>query len=419
MTVAVLDELPSTPTQVVYLADRPRAAVLHHPIATLDDLMYVGRQLAERSYVNQLWLTVRWSERHTVARLERAWTPTDFKGEPAAIVAPALHRTLGPRLADVGGGELLATLELLRGALGVDVEGSPGHTGEMMLRGILSRRDGLDVLPESPALPSVTEPVLSWLRPLSPEELTMPWLLAVDRRAAYLQSMTLCDLGLGLPTHLERPRWRRLVWTPGYYRVTLRPWRELLLPDPIRGGRQGDEHWLTMPSLRLAEALDLVDEVTEAWVWPRRSRVLRPIADRIMAARQRIHAAAPELASIGDVLTKRMYVDLVGRLRMDARRGTPLFRPDWYASIVADARTRIFRGAVEWLYHTDRAPAAVNVDCWYILSDRPELPPGFDPKHWHLNAAVPTGDFDLDLFERGRGVSTLTRAVLAAKKAAQ
>jgi len=419
MTAAVLDELAGG-AQLAHIEGRRAPARFARSIASVADLEHVGARLHASDGVSQLWLTPRFSRARSIAGLERAWTPARFGGAaPAAIVAPGLNRRLRA-LDSISGDALLATLELLRATLGVGIDGTPGQTAEMLLRGLLARRGEFKPLQSPEALPSVSEAVLNWIRPLDADEQACEWLLAIDRRAAYLQSMSLLDVGLGDPQCVARPTWRELLWTPGYYHAHLRPWRENYMPEPLGqgagvGGDNQTLRWLTAPSLRLAAQLGRVLDVDEAWTWQRKSRALAPLARRIFRARATFAAAAPSLVPYGDPLLKRAYTELVGRFRMEAHRGTPLYRPDWYSHVVGDARSRVWVGAYAFRTISGRAPAACNLDCWYVLADEPSLPAPFcESKWWRLEAAVPVSDVGLDVFD-GRSVAELSKRVRRAK----
>lgn len=399
MSVAVIDAHPSG-ASVVYRAGHTSAARLGRSIGSVADLVEVGQHLHASDGTTQLWLTPRYSSGRAIADLTHAWTPARWAADwPAAIVAPALNRRLGPFLALVDGAALLGTLELISAKLRVGVQGAPAYTAELLLRASLARLGAEQPALEQLELPAVTEPELSWIRPLDADEQRRPWLLAIDRRGAYLQSMVLCDVGIGSPEHVERPDWRSSLWTPGLFHARIRPWREVYLPDPLRLGRTGSLHWLTMPALRLGAALGLVEDVDEAWFWPRRSRALRPVAQRIISARRAIADEAPELSPWADPLLKRAYTELVGRLRWQGHRGTLLYRPDWHAHIVADARSRVWRDAWAFAHGSSgEAPAAVATDAWYVFAERPELPEAFDPRYWRLDKAVPAAEV-LECFE--------------------
>jgi hypothetical protein len=412
VSAAVLDQ-QGDGHSVVHIAGRHPARVRRELLA-LADLHALVRHLNTSDEVSQLWCTVRWSDAHPIADVDRAWLPVEVGPRPAAVVSPSLNRRLRSSMAHATGAQLLEAIVLYSRSLGVSIAGSPGQTAEALLRGILARREALEPLAAVDTLPAVVEPVLSWIRPLLPDEAAQPWFLAIDRRGAYLHSMALTDLGIGEPVQLDNPDWPEFIWTAGYYLTRLAPWREVILPDPIRCNRQGDEFWLTMPALRLAVALGMVLEVRSAWVWPRKSRVLLPIAERITRARRDIDAGASLPAAIATALLKRAYVELVGRLRMDAHRGTALYRPDWHAAIVADSRARVFRGALE-LANVDRAPAACAIDCWYVLAPTPEMPPGLDPKHWRFKSdPVPASAIGVD--DWPQSVGELQSRVLEASR---
>lgn len=414
--LAVLD----TP-QVAHIAGRPRPARFTQNVGSLADLLEIGRRLHASDGVTQLWITPRFQRSRAIAGLEHAWTGGAWAGDwPSAIVAPELNRRLRPLLADVSGGELLGTLELLSSTLGIGVQGAPAFTAELLLRGVLGRRGEAIVLDELTAAACTPEPELQWVRPLDPDERELPYLLAIDRRGSYLQSMVLCDVGMGLPDQWEGFEPGRHVWTPGYYHARLKPWPHVYLPSPLGlDAAVADWHWVTMPTLRQLEACGLVLEVDRAMVWTHKSRVLKPVAEKIIAARQTFVREAPTLVRYGDPLLKRAYTELVGRLRWGKHRGGPLFRPDWHAHIVADARARIWASAAHYVYETGRAPAGAAVDCWYVPSDREELPPGFDPRYWRLDKVLPLEKarhaFELDCPTYQRGpVSALAAAVARA-----
>jgi hypothetical protein len=407
VSVAVVDLLPAA-GQVVFIPGHARPARFRASPRSLEDLTAIGATLHQSDGVTQLWLTPRWCAGRELEGVSRAWTPQTWQGDNAAVVAPSRDRRLGTLLSSVDGRTLFDLLQALSSSLSVAPESTPGRTAEMLLRAALGRRGEFAPLRLPSPTPWVTEPVLNWIRPLQPDERELgTWVLAVDRIGAYLHSMLLADVGLGEPELKARcPDWREFVWTPGYYHARLEPEEAGYLPDPLSSGPAAEWHWITTPTLRLGALLERVLEVDRMVVWPRKSRALAPVAKRIIAAR----GALPEsLRPIGEPLLKRMYKELVGRLRADFHRGTPLYRPDWYSLIVADARTRIWRAGFEMAAATRWRPAAVNIDCWYVCWPRVELPPGFDPRHWKLKGAARTVDL-VDHFER-RELSLVTRAL--------
>ena len=415
--IAVLDT--HSLGQVAYIAGRPKPARFAQNVGSVADLRAIAGKLHASDGVTQLWLTPRFQRARQIAGLEHAWTSGGWAGDwPSAIVAPDLNRRLRLVLGEVSGAELLGTLELLSQTLGLGVQGGPAFTAELLLRGVLGRRGEAVPLDDMTADACTPEPELQWVRPLDADEHDRPLLLAIDRRGAYLLSMRLCDLGLGEPQSLEVLEWQRYVWTPGYYHARLKRWPHLYVPDPLAIDAPAEDwHWLTTPTLRLAETCGLVLEVDRALVWPRKSRVLKPVADKIIAARQTFARTAPELVKFADPLLKRAYTELVGRLRWHKHRGGPLFRPDWHAQIVADARARVWAAGAHYAHETGRAPVAAVVDCWYVLADTAELPPGFDPRFWRLDKVLPAekvrGAFELDCPSYQRGPVGAVAAAVA------
>jgi hypothetical protein len=408
VSAAVVDLLPNV-GQVLYIRGRARPARFRAEPRSLADLGAIGATLHQSDGVTQLWLTPRWSAGRPLEGITRAWTPQTWLGEPAAVVMPALDRRLEALLAEVDGKSLFDTLESLRVSFTIGNESTPGRTAEALLRHALSRRGEYQPLRLPSPLPWVTEPVLNWIRPLEAGEREIgTWVLAVDRIGAYLHSMLLADVGLGEPTVrlASGADWRNLIWTPGYFHARLAPETAQYLPDPLHSGPVGGWAWLTTPTLRLGVVLDRILDVDQMVTWPRRSRALAPVARRIHAAR----AALPDsLRPIGEPLLKRTYTELVGRLRADFHRGTPLYRPDWYSIIVADARCRIWRAAADMAGLAPWTPAAINIDCWYVAWPRMELPPGFDPRFWKIKAATAAGPLH-EAFAR-RELHTVTRAL--------
>lgn len=420
MSAAVVDT-HSAAGQVIYVRGHARPGRFQRDVRSLADLAAIAATLQQSDGVTQLWLTPRFTVGRELVGITRAWTPLRLRGEACAVVVPALDRRLSELLATVEGQSLFDLLDSVGLSLGIGVESTPGRTAEALLRGSLDRKGEYAPLSHPSPIPWVTEPVLNWIRPLERDELERAtWILAVDRIGAYLHSMLLVDMGVGDPTVIGPcPDWSSLVWTPGYFHARLAPEdTAAYLPDPLHhSGAAGEWEWITTPTLRLGTLLDRVREVDRMVVWTRKRRALAPIAKRIIAARNALPAS---LRPYGEPLLKRMYKELVGRLRADFHRGTPLYRPDWYALIVADARTRAWRAAFEMAARTRWRPAGMNIDCWYVPWPRVELPPGFDPRHWQIKGAARLSDELAGHFER-RELSIVARSLRApeARRAAE
>jgi hypothetical protein len=381
MSAAVLDLHPSG-ASVIYRADHPAPGRVQRPLATFADLAYVLGQL-EPLGVHQLWLTPRWLREHRIPdwprderQVLRGWCPI---GMSSAIVSPSMQRFAFDRPPD--GASLARALAVVSRGLGVQLGGSMGATVGQLLGAALARRDEPPL--DFAQLPDVAEPTLFWIRPLDVDEREQPWLLAVDRRGAYLHAMELAELGVGQPEHLALDPELLHSGRAGYYHLQLRAWPHVYLPDPYPRRQTDAWHWLTEPSVRLALAQKLIVGADDAWLWPHKSKVLKPIAERVRRA-QRL-ASDEHVEAVALPILKRAYTAFVGRLRIESARGTPSYRPDWHAHIVADARERFWRTGAAF----EHLPAAADVDCWYVPSSSTELPPDVNPAWYRVKAAVP------------------------------
>lgn len=160
----------------------------------------------------------------------------------------------------------------------------------------------------------------------------------------------------------------------GWWRVRLGGWSGLL-PNPAGYGET--ERWVTTPTLTLlSQLLDdgdaFVDfEILESRTAPGKP-LLRPWADRMRDA----YDGAALLADPFDRVRVRQAVKDAGRatLGMLAAPANWLYRPDWWAAIIAQHRSNMFRTMAKIGTTEDRWPTQVNVDAiWYPqMSEDPE-----------------------------------------------
>lgn len=431
--IAVLDDDPEV-GQVLWKAGGGSGR-LHNRYDTFTQLVY----LADVANVYQLWLTPRWLLHNGAIPDMAAWNvaptvrvKTQDERRRVAIVAPSLDRRLEPFAAPATtGAGLLAALVQLEDQLGTWFTATPGRTAEAMIRTDLRRR-GRHELVELPEL--VTrghlEGPFDWIRPLTPDEASRPYVLALDKHAAYLTAMGHLELGIGEPEHQLRENFpeaqfdRRL---PGYWHVRTRNYplapsapisdkrseqvnlgSPVGLPDPTRAsgapGRREESdgwRWLTTPSVRAANDLGLLLELDQAYVWRQHGRLLAPFAARIRGARDAL-SAQPDSEAVRIALSalKRLYASLIGRLRMVRESGPdPLFRPDWHDHLVAEARVNLWHNARQLA----EPPAACAIDCWYVPSTTAAAPAGLKlgggAGEYSLKV-VPMADL-AELFNRG------------------
>src|SRR5579859_1557809 len=399
--IAVLDDDPEV-GQVLWKSGGGSGR-LHGQYESFPQLVY----LADLANVYQLWLTPRWVASHELADLQ-PWSvvPTEDDRRRVAIVAPSLDRRLEPFAAPATTGTgLLHALVELQEQLGTWFTATPGRTAEAMIRGDLRARGRHEPveLPDFVKRGHLEGP-FDWIRPLTPDEASRPYVLALDKHAAYLVAMGHLELGIGEPEHrVFRENAGELMFDrrlPGYWHVRTRQIEPLnySLPDPtratdrLRSGRvsgpvwredgatpshaPADEwRWLTTPSVRAADELGMLLELDPADVWREHGRLLAPFAARVRAARDAL-SAQPDSEAIRIALSalKRLYASLIGRLRMVRESGPdPLFRPDWHDHLVAEARVNLWHNVRQLA----EPPAACAIDCWYVPSSRrASAPPG-------------------------------------------
>lgn len=182
-----------------------------------------------------------------------------------------------------------------------------------------------------------------------------------DLNKAYLSAYVVAELpadSLERKTNQEFDRKRGGIW-----RVALEPWRyEQYLPDPAGYGPVLDDgtRWLTTPTLTLLEELERRGDhggftVIESHTAPSR-RITRKWAELLNdvagAARDPLNRAA-----------KQVYKQTYGMWA----RPTRVYRPDWHYTMIAQARTNLWRkidtGArYDWNGHTHKTFAGAVQD---------------------------------------------------------
>jgi hypothetical protein len=277
--------------------------------------------------------------------------------------------------AELAADRLAARLGRFATEVGMPYLITPGVTGVALLR---ATRAGLEVqvteptTPPKPAERGGTELAYAWQRRPTPEEQAMPYVHEYDLNAQYLAATSSVRLGIGSAEHVKAPPFDPNI--AGYWLVDPGARPDRLLPDlfdPIARGDRGPR-WVTTPTLAVARELGYELAPIEAWLWPESARYFEPWYKLLRPARARLVAArdAGDVEA-GAVLesVKRIYTDAIGRLNKTSERGNPLFRPDWYHSIVATARANLTRKLYAVAERTGRRPLAIYADAVLYASD--------------------------------------------------
>ena len=287
---------------------------------------------------------------------------------------------------------LLSGLAAFRWAVGAQAGPTIGQTAEALLLATHPRERGGARLDQRPSLPAELERVAevgsSWRRPLLPAEapstMLPRWVHWYDANANYLGAYQTAELGRGAAGLVAGEDLHRVLTErylpPGIWHAAL-PGGEELWPDE----RQTLPHawststdWHTTPTIVRARELgvDLAAVVSEAWVWPSRSRFCAPFATVLRDARARLLAiglddtpGAREAFRAVSMCYQRLHGRFGAGFRASA--GGPLYRPDWMHTIRAQARVNLHRR----LAGLGAGPFAVDIDGVYFVTvvDDPHL----------------------------------------------
>ena len=279
--------------------------------------------------------------------------------------------------------ETRAFHSLIEELIGVPYEFSPESTSRQLLLSLHNRRGGrrLEVAEmPPPALDPGLERDLMWIRPLTAEEQSAPYIVGYDVNAAYLAACSALPLGVGAPIHgggqIEAGFSGKLI---GYFRIGVGP-------------------WITTPSMEWdIESHERQIRDVETWTWVETSRPLEPWYKVLRDARETLmieHAKNNGLNRQPVIETalacvKKMYTGFIGRLCATSwdRTGDVLFRPDWRHMIIATRRTRLQR----IMALCDPAPFAAYSDCLYFATERrvTGLKMGTNPGSFKIHGTEP------------------------------
>ncbi|MEU6807541.1 helix-turn-helix transcriptional regulator [Streptomyces sp. NPDC046831] len=264
----------------------------------------------------------------------------------------------------------------------------------------------------------LAEEACDWARPLTDDECTKRFLVGIDVNMAFAAGANGLVVGLGAPTHVERPPFDAKL--PGSWLVDLshvdlsrvkagKEWVQLdagLLPSPFTpsGERPAGPAWYATPTV--AYAVELGYDVTplEAYVRHENGRYLDAWYNRLRDAyvvtmaelgvpadappEEFLRAMAghrdrdPELAIVVSAI-KATVKGGIGKLRERPRGegwkpgrpwralARPTWRPDIRAAVISRTRINMHRKIVRHAAFTGQYPVAVLSDCAVYASTGP------------------------------------------------
>ena len=313
------------------------------------------------------------------------------------------------------GPALLDAVTLLADALGGshDYWFSPNATTAQMARGLCRGLAPCAAITEGHVPPALEyAPMLpaKWSRDLTPGELADTAVIKLDRNAAELSALN-TPLGIGEPEHRNGP----VIFDPkvaGYYRLASQPgiYDRLLPPLEIRPRSDGGL-WVTRPDAELLAGLELLPEISEAWIWADSRRVLYPFYTRLRKAREALLPVRDTPAGhVAWLVLGALYKSFIGYLaetRGPRGEADVLWRPDYREHIKAEAYGRMFRNLIKARDASGRHPIATDADAAYFTTSeispvkaRPEgLAYGTPGGAWKNEGYAPLAALDLDCIQ--------------------
>lgn len=299
--------------------------------------------------------------------------------------------------------QLLGALSYLEDALGMEVKYSPSSAGKHLMQSTNETKErstwlvSVD-LSQYPPVEQTRVIDVFWKRPLTERELGNSHFIAADKNSMYPASCTSVLLGTGEPEHRERPVFDMKKPLAGVYLCSITgtsDFNGVDLPHPTDGRTYG---WFWTYTVKLLHEVGYTVDIEEAYVWPweRSHTILRPWAELLWNARASLDSKNPlcnstrypskearELAynavkpvlnmSIGLLAKQREYEGYAG--------ATDLYRPDWNALIVDNARYQMFWRMRSFM-KKGYTPIGVLADCLYYIVDTDDhiaaLPGMFD-----------------------------------------
>jgi DNA-binding transcriptional regulator YiaG len=422
------------------------------PVALTDEERLAGRLPEGHKVVKQLdraqwkltkrgfgpWARIyrqaRGSERACVQLCIPSWQALDSRhwgdagqlppAELARILGEYASRVITPRGSTaVTGLELMTALHPATRASAPDADGkrhsehNPGSLGQDPVDcAPCEAPDGHPLLADLPRFhvrgpgEKLFEEAYDWARPLTDEECLRRNLVGIDVNMAFAAGANGLNVGLGAPTHVNRPVFDPKLpgsWLVDLSHVDLRrvkvgkEWQELdgsLLPSPFtpKGERPEGAAWYATPTVAYAVELGYEVRPVEAWVrhdngryldgWYNRLRdaYLATMADLgidanlspadFVAAMDGYRQRDPELAIVVSAIKATVKGGL-GKLRERPRGegwrpgqpwralSRPTWRPDIRAAVISRTRINLHRKIVKHAAFTGQYPVAVLSDC--------------------------------------------------------
>lgn len=282
---------------------------------------------------------------------------------------------------------------------------------------------------------------MTWVRPLTTDEQRHTHIHGYDMRANYLTAAQKAIVGIGEPEHhLDAvdfdPKvvglWRVSVGVQQYPGYIADGGGHAMLPDimALARGRDATTGWFTTATLKyVVKELDWPVEVHEAYTWSVTRRLWETWAKHINTARLVLEEHLSEHPTDINALAERdaikaVYRGFIGRLAYSGdcddkgRPLTPWHRPDWRATIQAEANVDLHRKIRKIAETTGRYPVGVFTDELLYTSEESDpvtakpdpMPLGIGLGQWDLSRSQELTDTVVDAAAR-RAITDFNAAV--------
>ncbi len=338
----------------------------------------------------------------------------------------------------------LATLTYIEDALGVAAVYSAGKTGIYLMKKVNQKKrvewiEKIDIRKITPLREQqACVGDLNWKRELTQDD--TGYLVSFDKNMAYPASCTSVLLGSGSPTHESNPTFDLKKSKPGLWCCKISGTSQfdgVHLPHPTDGKTEG---WFYTYTVKLLHEVGYQVEITEAWVWNECHTILRPYAEKLFEAREKVDdGLSPdtqryknaEARKIASKAIKFIAVKSLGWTRqIEGRMDTDeeldwYIRPDWDDLIIDNARYQIF-WRIRTCMKSGYYPVGVHADCLYFtspVSDHEQALPNLEKpmmdrrkklggykQHYQTPITI---DEARDIFTRNKTMSTANTELLS------
>ncbi|HEY1348941.1 MAG TPA: hypothetical protein VGF67_04875 [Ktedonobacteraceae bacterium] len=269
---------------------------------------------------------------------------------------------------------LLASVTYLEQVLARPLTDAPDLLAQQLLSELLPHN------PSSPSFPasqgpahtwSGNEQVLSWARPLTLAELRQRYLHKYTHLSWYLQGCLTLRLGMGNAEYSSNGRAYDAL-RPGLWRIQVD--RAGSVFDNKRLPACPQSAWVSTPQVKCCQDAGYRVEVSEGYCWPQAQELLKPWADMLWQAAERLclHPRSYQHTQ-GRANCYQALADLVQRglatIARD-REHTGWERPDWWAAVVGRARAVLF-AHLAGMARKGAMPVLLHQNALWVVADDP------------------------------------------------